>query len=331
VEPLRPAGLGPADLALTARKDGKDRGRAGVIDLWIPVTVAAAFFQNLRSALQKHLTATLSNSGATYVRFLYAWPFAVLYCAGVAIGGRMALPAVNARFLAFCLADALTQILFTFLLMRMFGIRNFAVGTTYSKTETVQVAILGFLVLGDTLTPGAGLAIALSVAGVIVLSAAHSRLTVRHLVAGLGEKSALMGLACGGFLGASAIFYRGASLALGGGPPLMRAAFALAVATSIQVVVMGAWLVWREPGQLTAVLRAWRVAGAVGVAGVLASICWFFAFTVENAAHVRALGQIELVFTFVASHFFFKERTSATEVTGIVAVIAGIVLLLFST
>lgn len=301
-----------------------------MIELWIPATIAAAFFQNLRSALQKHLKAKLTNAGATYVRFLYAWPLAVLYCAGVKVAGGMELPAMNARFLAFCLAGAMTQILFTFLLMWMFNFRNFAVGTTYSKTETVQVAILGFLVLGDTLTAGAGLAIAISVVGVMAMSAAHSRLSLRHVLAGLGEKSALIGLTCGAFLGASSIFYRGASLALGDGPAVMRAAFALAVATTIQVVVMGAWLAWREPGQIGTVLRAWRVASLVGVAGVLASICWFIAFTVENAAYVRALGQIELVFTFIASHFFFKERTSRTEIAGILAVIAGILLLLLS-
>jgi drug/metabolite transporter (DMT)-like permease len=301
-----------------------------VIELWIPVTIAAAFFQNLRSALQKHLKARLSNAGATYVRFLYAWPFAVTYCIGVSRGGGMALPAVNERFLAFCFLGAMTQILFTFLLMWMFNFRNFAVGTTYSKTETVQVALLGFLVLGDTLTLGTVLAIMVSVGGVMALSVARTEVSFRRLFSSLGEKSALIGLASGAFLGASSVFYRGATLALGDGPAILRAAFALAVATSIQVVVMGVWLAWREPGQITAVLRAWRVAALVGLAGVLASICWFTAFTIENAAHVRALGQIELVFTFIASHVFFKERTNATEVMGILAVIAGILLLIYT-
>ena len=295
------------------------------------MTIAAAFFQNLRSTLQKHLRAKLSNAGATYVRFLYAWPLALIYCAGVSIGGDMPLPEVNGRFLAFCFAGAMTQILFTFLLMWMFNFRNFAVGTTYSKTETVQVAILGFLLLGDTLTTGAVLAIVISAAGVMALSVAHSRLSFRHLITGLGEKSALIGLACGAFLGASSVFYRGGTLALGDGPVIMRAAFALAVATSIQVVVMGAWLAWREPGQILAVLRAWRVAALVGTAGVLASICWFTAFTLESAAYVRALGQIELVFTFISSYSFFKERSTAAEILGILAIIAGILLLLFST
>ena len=49
-----------------------------MIELWIPITVVAAFMQNLRSALQKHLKAKLSTGGATYVRFLFALPFAAV-------------------------------------------------------------------------------------------------------------------------------------------------------------------------------------------------------------------------------------------------------------
>jgi len=50
--------------------------------------------------------------------------------------------------------------------------------------------------------------------------------------------------------------------------------------------------------------------------------------TIENAAHVRALGQIELVFTFIASVMVFRERTNPTEIVGILLVIGGILVLL---
>ena len=43
------------------------------MELWIPVTLFAAFMQNLRSALQKHIKGKLSTGGAAYVRFCYAW------------------------------------------------------------------------------------------------------------------------------------------------------------------------------------------------------------------------------------------------------------------
>ena len=286
--------------------------------------------QNLRSALQKHLKTRLSDAGAAYVRFLYAWPFALLYCWGVSEIGDYALPAVNAPFLIYCLLGAVAQIVFTFLLVYLFSFRNFAVGTTLSKTEIIQVALLGYLLLGDQLTLIAGFAIVLSLIGVMVLSVARTHLSLDNLLGGLSEKATLIGLASGLTVGASVIFFRGAALSLEGDNTLMRAAFSLAVAVSMQTVIMGAYLLVREPGQLSAVIKHWRWAVPTGIAALLASIGWFTAFTLENAAYVRALGQIELVFTFIASVFFFREKTSPMELAGIALVVAAILILVLA-
>ena len=296
-------------------------------ELWIPLTIAGAFFQNLRSALQKHLKSRLSTAGASYVRFFYAWPFAVLYCWGLAAFGGFAWPEPTPRFLLYCFLGAASQIVFTVLLVWLFSFRNFAVGTTYSKTETAQVAILGLLILGDTLSAVAVVAIAVSLVGVFALSVVDARITAKSLLTGLAEKPTLIGLACGAFLGASVVFFRGASLALGDQSFVMRAAFTLTVAVVVQTALMGAYLLVREPGQMTAVIRNWRPALSVGVAGMLASVAWFSAFTLQNAAYVRALGQIELVFTFVASTVFFREKTKPVEVAGILLIVGGILIL----
>ncbi|MDA0998392.1 MAG: DMT family transporter [Proteobacteria bacterium] len=298
------------------------------MELWIPITIVAAFMQNLRSALQKHLKGRLSTGGATYVRFFYAWPFALLYAFSLNRLGGYAYPDWNGKFLLFCVLGGLSQIIFTGLLVWLFSFRNFAVGTTFSKTETAQIALLGFFLLGDTLTMGAVLAIAVSVVGVMTMSAAQTKITFKTLLSALTEKSTLIGLASGLFLGGSVVSFRGAAKALEYDGFVMAAAFTLAVSVVIQAVLMGAYLLWREPGQMTAVLKHWRWSLAVGVAGVLGSIAWFTAFTIENAAHVRALGQIELVFTFIASTLFFHERSTKLEIAGILLVIAGIVLLL---
>jgi len=301
-----------------------------MIELWIPITIAGAFFQNLRSALQRHLKSRLSDAGASYVRFFYAWPFSLLYCWGLVEFGGADLPEANAAFLIYCLLGGISQILFTFLLVWMFSFRNFAVGTTFSKTEVVQVAIFGFILLGDTVTATAGLAIALSLVGVMALSVAQSKITVSNLFTSLTEKATLIGLTSGVFLGASVVFYRGAALSLESGDATIRAAFALTVAVIMQTVIMGAYLRLREPGQLTAVIREWRWAGQVGIAGMLASVCWFTAFTMQNAAYVRALGQIELVFTFAVSIVLFKEKTTSAENIGIALIIAAILILVLA-
>ncbi|MCH7937241.1 MAG: EamA family transporter [Proteobacteria bacterium] len=298
-----------------------------MFELWIPLTVAAAFFQNLRSALQKHLKARLSTAGATYVRFLYAWPFAVLYVWGLVEFGGYAVPNLSGEFLIYCFLGGISQIIFTFLLIWLFSFKNFAVGTTYSKTETAQVAILGLLILGDTLSAVAALAIAISLIGVMALSVAETHISARNLITGLGQKPTVIGLVCGAFLGASVVFYRGGALSLGGDGFIMQAAFTLAVSVVMQTLLMGAYLAFRERGQLKAVIVHWRPSLLVGVAGVLASIFWFSAFTLQNAAYVRALGQIELIFTFIASVVFFREKINRLEIAGIVFIAGGILIL----
>ena len=172
-----------------------------------------------------------------------------------------------------------------------------------------------------------GLAIVISLAGVLAISVASTRMNLSGLLLSWTGKPALIGLASGAFFGISAISYRGASLSLGAGGFLIRAAYTLACVTVFQTLVMALYMRLREPGQLTLVLRAWRVAAWAGVTGMIASAGWFTAMTIQNAAYVRALGQIELVFTFAAAVFFFRERPNRTELVGIVLVIAGLLLL----
>ncbi len=301
-----------------------------MLEAWIPIAIAAAFFQNLRSALQKHLKGKLSNSGAGYARFLYALPLAILYLWAISAWTGSPLPTANLRFVLYCIAGGVAQIIFTVLLLWMFSFRSFAVGTTFSKLEVVMVAALGALILGDGLSSLAVLAVAISAVGVVALSMAQTNLSVRAFITGLSGRDTLVGLVCASFLGASVVFFRGASLALQHDNVLMSAAFTLAVALVIQNIVMGLWLWFREPGEIGRVFEQWRWAGLVGVTGILASIGWFTAFTLQNASYVRAVGQIELIFTFIVTTRVFKESVSRFEMLGIVLVVAGIVLILLA-
>jgi drug/metabolite transporter (DMT)-like permease len=298
------------------------------LELWIPITLVAAFFQNLRSALQKHLKGRLSNTGATFSRFAYAAPLALAYVLALTVLTGEPLPPPNPTFALYVLLGGLAQITATALLLYSFSFRNFAVGTTYSKTETVQTAIFGILILGDPLGPFAALAIGISLVGVMAISVGGTRMTFRGLLTSLAEKPALIGIASGAFFGLSAISYRGASLSLGDHGFLLRAAYTLACVTVFQTLVMALYMRWREPGEITATFRAWRVAAWAGASGMIASAGWFTAMTIQNAAYVRALGQVELVFTFAASIFLFKERPNRVEIAGILLVIGGILLLL---
>jgi drug/metabolite transporter (DMT)-like permease len=298
------------------------------MDLWIPITIAAAFSQNVRTVLQKHLTGRLSTLGATSTRFVLGLPFAALYLALVAKLGGEPIPQPTGLFALYGAVGGLAQILATFCLLSALHYRNFAVGNTYSKTETVQAALFSAVILGETLTGWAAVGIAVSLAGVVAISVAKLHLRPRALLTALGEKAALLGLASGALFAVSAVSYRAATLALDSGDPLIRAAVTLFAVLAFQTLLILAWLAWREPGQVRALFRHWRWTVLVGLIGMLGSAGWFFAMAMQQAAYVRALGQIELVFTFAASLLIFRERTNRVELLGIALVVAGILFLL---
>lgn len=297
------------------------------MELWIPITIAAAFLQNLRSAAQKHLKRVMGTTGATFVRFGFGVPFALVFVGVLHVGVGYELPAPNATFFLWAVIGAIGQITATFLLIHLFSFRNFAVGTAYSRTEPAQAALFALIFFGERITAGALLAIAISVFGVMLISVAHMQLTFRNLVASVIARNALIGLASGTCFGISAVAYRAASLSLGGPNFMIQAAVTLAVVITFQTVIMAAWMVWKDRAEIGHIARAWKPSLFTGFVGATASFGWFMAMTLEQAAVVKALAQVEMLFTFAASVFFFKERINRLEIAGCVLIVAGIVVL----
>ncbi|PZU84129.1 MAG: hypothetical protein DI528_15400 [Shinella sp.] len=295
---------------------------------WILITIAAAFLQNLRSALQKHLQTSLGTRGASFVRFGYGFPIAVLYVLCLHFIGGYEMPMPNPVFAFWAVIGGLAQIFATMLLVHLFSLRNFAVGTAYSKTEPVQAAIFGFLLLGERITTGAVGAIVVGVTGVMMISVARMPLTLANLLKALTGRTALIGIASGAVFGISAVAYRSAALSLEASNPVVAAAVTLACVTTFQTVFMLVWMFLQDKREIVDVIRSWRSSSLVGLTGVLGSACWFTAMTLQQVAYVRALGQIELVFTFIASFFLFHERVNRTEVAGCLLIVTGILLLL---
>jgi drug/metabolite transporter (DMT)-like permease len=298
------------------------------MESWIPITIAAAFLQNLRSAVQKHLKSVMGTTGATFVRFGFGLPFALAFVAMLHLGVGYAFPPFNRVFLAWAVVGGLTQIAATFLLIHLFSFRNFAVGTAYSRTEPAQAALFGLIFLGEAATPGAIVAIAISVFGVMLISVAHTTFGLRALFTSMLSRNALIGLASGTLFGISAVAYRGASLALGGPNFMMQAAVTLATVIVLQTVLMLLWMLLREPDELPRIARAWKWSLLTGAAGASASFGWFMAVTLQQAAVVKSLGQIEMLFTFASTVFFFKEKITRLEVVGCILIVGGILVLL---
>ena len=298
------------------------------MELWISITIAAAFLQNLRSAVQKHLKGVMGTTGATFVRFGFGFPFALLFVSVLHFWVGYPLPAVNAEFFAWAVLGGVGQIAATFLLVHLFSFRNFAVGTAYSRTEPAQAALFGLLFLGERATLGALAAIAISVFGVMLISVAHVAVSFRSMLGSMVSRNALVGLASGTAFGVSAVAYRAASLSLGGPNFMMQAAVTLAFVICFQTLIMMGWMLWKDRAEIGRIARAWKPALFTGMVGASASFGWFMAMTLQQAAIVKSLAQIEMIFTFAASVFFFRERINRLEVAGCMLIVGGILVLL---
>ena len=298
------------------------------LEPWVAITLLAAGLQNARSALQKKLAERLDATEASYVRFCFALPFALVYVFALALAGHD-MPPPNGRFLAFAFAGGMAQIGGTVALIRSFGYRNFAVGTAYSKTETVQTVLFSLIVLGEGVRWAAAAGIGISLAGVLLLSPRAPRAAApRQRSAWIGA-GGWLGIGAGAGFGLSAVCYRAASLSLDG-DVLMAAACTLLAATAAQTLVMGAWLA-RHPDRLRRIAATWRTSVWVGLFGMTASAGWFTAMTLESAPLVRALGQVELLFAFGVSLLVFRERVRPAEALGSALVVGGIALLLLGS
>ncbi len=286
------------------------------MSLWIPVTLAAASFQTVRFMLQKSLSSVrLTASGATFARFAYSAPLAVAALCAVLLLGDRDLPQMNMLFGVFVVVGGIAQILATICVVALFKQRNFAVGITFAKTEVIQTALVGFVVLGDTISGGALFAIGLGLWAVLLLSKAPggSGAWWRHLT----NRASQLGLGSGLLFAFSAVSYRGASLQLADGDAWFRALVTLACVTAFQLLSMWGWLMWRDRGELRAVWETRRTGIFVGLTSLSGSFCWFLAFTLQNAAYVKAVGQVELVLSLLASTLVFHETITRREIAGI--------------
>lgn len=288
--------------------------------MWIAVTLVAAGFQTARTALQHRLRALLSVSGAGFVRYVYGAPLA-LAAVAVAWGAGAAMPEAAARFWPVVAAAGMAQIVGTICLIRAFDERDFAVGTVFAKTEVVQVAVFSLVLLGEPLQLGGWVGAAVCTVGVALLATKGQRISW----AAMRQPAARYGLAAGGLFGLASIGIRGASKALDGGSVLLRAIVTLAVMNAIQTVVHGGYLLLRDREQVRLAFVHWRSSSVVGVLSVCGSAGWALALALENAAKVRTLGQIELLFAFVVSHHLLGERHVRGEMMASGLVMAGVV------
>lgn len=293
------------------------------LPIWVIAALVGAVAQTGRNATQASLTAALGTVGATQVRFLFGLPFAVLFLAlHLQLTGE-APPVLNSTAIGWTAMGAWAQIAGTALMLALMRDRAFGVATAWTKTEPVLVALLGVAFLGDHLTAGMLAAIALSVAGVLVLSL-RAEMVGRLFDTG----PALLGLLSGLGYGLAAIGFRGGITSLGSGTFLSQALLILTLSLAIQTATLLVWLGLRDRKALMGSFRVWRTSLLAGALGAFASACWFTGFSLTSAANVRTLALVELPLAVIVSRVMFGQRTTLRQMLGMAIIMAGVAALL---
>jgi drug/metabolite transporter (DMT)-like permease len=290
-----------------------------VTSLWIPFTIIASLAQVARNAMQRQLTGPLGTWGATNIRFLFGFPFSLIFFAVVMVAGGDAVPWPTAAFWPWLLLGALSQIVGTGLMLLAMNDRSFVVTTAYLKTEAIQTAIFGFVFLGDHLTALKVIAILIATAGVII---AALRPGSERGFADL--KPTVLGLAAAATFALSAVGFRGAVIAVPAVSFVTAASYTLVLGLFVQTLVLTIYLLARAPDVLKAIIGLWKPSMLAGFVGAFASQFWFLAFALTAAANVRTLALVEVLFAQAISYYSFKQGIMPREVTGIVLIAVGV-------
>ncbi|MFL6839003.1 MAG: EamA family transporter [Bradyrhizobium sp.] len=293
-----------------------------IASLWIPFTVIAALGQVARNAMQRSLTAPLGTWGATNIRFLFGFPFSVIFFAIVVAVTGNHMPWPTAAFWPWLMLGSLSQIIATGLMLLAMNDRSFVVTTAYLKTEAIQTAIFGFVFLGDHLTVLKVIAILIATIGVVITAL---RPGGKKSFAEL--KPTIIGLVAAAAFALSAIGFRGAIITVPGVSFVTAASYTLVFGLFVQTVVLTIYLLFRAPDVLRKILGLWKPSMFAGFMGAFASQFWFLAFALTAAANVRTLALVEVLFAQGVAYYSFKQPLSARELSGIVLIVIGVVLL----
>jgi drug/metabolite transporter (DMT)-like permease len=290
---------------------------------WIPITLWAALAQTVRNAAQRGLIGQAGTLGATLARFLYGLPFALLWVIVVQRGSSEGIPHFHAGYAVWLVVGAVAQLAATAFLLMAMQQRNFIIGVAFSKTEVLQVALFSTLFLHEVPTWLAGGAMLVGTLGVVLLSLPAKATATAG--ASPMNRAVLYGIASGACFAMSAVGFRGAALSISGASPWLMGAWGVLWAQTVQSLLLGGWLLWRDRAALVTIARAWRLSMVAGMMGAAASIGWFTAFAIRPAGDVRTLGLIEVFFSYLVSRKLFGEKLRPTERWGLLLVLLGLV------
>ena len=299
--------------------------------LWVVIVLISTALQTARNAGQKRLAEKLSAASATWVRFVFGLPVAAIYCMFLWNADTPGTRILTTEFFQYCLLAAICQLTGTFLLILLFKLRNFAIGSTYVRSEAIIAAFIGAIFFEDILSFSGWIAVGISVVGVVLISLTSLDFKKEQIRSLVFNPSAGIGLLCGLAFGIGSFFIRDASLSLEGLNFLLTSALTLLSVLLFQTAGLGILVVIKTPADIKKMITLWRQCSFVGVTSALGSIGWFTTLTIQRVTYVKALAQIEFIFALLVSYFIFGEKSSKIEILGMVLVVSGILILLMFT
>jgi drug/metabolite transporter (DMT)-like permease len=294
--------------------------------LWVPISLVAAALQVVRNGAQANLTGKVGTLGATQVRFVFGLPFAALFLMGALAIAGVPLPRFTPAAIGWTVLGAMTQIGGTAMMLVVMHRRAFGVAYTYIKTEPVIVALLGVVLLGDSLPALAWAATGVVTAGVIFASVRpgeYDKLVSEGWMI-------LAGIVSGALTGLCSIAFRGGIEALPEGSFVIRSLTVLVASLIVQTLLLGTYLaIWQREAFIGS-LREWRNSFGAGAAGAASSAFWFTAFSLTPASNVRTMSLVELPIAALISGRLTGRAMAWHEVAGLAVVMGGVALLLYA-
>ncbi len=301
--------------------------------LWALLASSAASLQLLRNSLARELSTRISTALTSWSRFAFNLPFS-----SALVGGLVWLhgwPALSGSFFLWCGATAASQLLANLALIAAFRRGSFSRSIALHKLEVVAGALIGVLWFAEYPSALGWIGVIISTIGVFWL---RPREGDGGASVGIGrfalDPGAWLALFCAALLAFAGFVLKEATAEFAlhnprvGAGRFEAAAHTLFHTTWIEVVALSAGIARYQPSDFRAVPREWRRMLSTGAASFSGSLCWFWAYSLALVAYVRAVGQIEAVFSVLVSLYIFREAQVRRQIPGIAIVTFGILLVL---
>lgn len=297
--------------------------------LWILITLSAVVSQTIRNVFYKKLSGKLSSETITLCRFLFGIPVIVAgYLIGRSLYGGVRI--ISPEFFFWVFLFAIAQILATALLISLFHHKNFTVSITYIKSEAIFVTFLGIAFLSEHIPLMGWLGIIVAFSGLLLASFAKERVGLAAIKNSFRQKSSYIGLASGLLFAITSVTIKRSFVFLETDTVFLKAFFTPMFAYPLEVALILPFIFVKRRGELSEIIRNPRIPFLIGLFSGLGSFFWLFAFSIAYVSYVTIVGKVEFILSALISIFYFNEKVYKNEILGIVIMVAGIMLLIFT-